>query len=98
MMYGRKSGFGSYGPPKEWGSFPSKDGARVIQLRRNATSGELSVATWIRLMDGTVLTETQEGPHTPGSRKQLRCNSVSESDKLRHTCSGTAVADDAVVV
>jgi len=86
MMYGRKTGFGSYGPPSSWGSFPAKDGARVIEFHRDATSGDVSIATWIRLMDGTVLSETQEGIHRPGNRKQVRCNSVSAHDAQRHQC------------
>lgn len=86
LMYGRKTGYGSYGPPDAWGNFPAKDGARIIQLRRNSSSGEISVATWIRLMDGTALNAEQEGAHAPGNRKQIRCNSVASADALRHQC------------
>merc|ERR1711972_1109103 len=88
VMYGRKTGFGSYGPPNSWGTFPEKDGARVIQFRRDAQSGNISVVTWIRLKDGTKLLSDQEGLHTPGERQQVRCNSVAALDACRHhaTC------------
>lgn len=76
LMYGRKTGFGSYGPPKHWGPFPAKDGARVIQLKRDHT-GDVAISTWLRLMDGTRLESQQEGPRKPGERTQFSCNSVS---------------------
>lgn len=57
MMYGRKGGFGSYGPPDTWGHRPASEGARVIQLRRK--EGRIEMESWIRLNDGRKIVQTQ---------------------------------------
>jgi hypothetical protein len=44
LAYGRKSGYGGYGPPHGW-----LRGARVIEL----TEGSTTVNTWIRQEDGS---------------------------------------------
>lgn len=98
LMYGRKTGYGSYGPPKSWGQFPQKDGARVIQLRRDASTGEVAVDTWIRLMDGTKLLSSQEGAHAPGDRHQGKCNHDSAMDACRHQESCLIGSLDGIVV
>jgi 3',5'-cyclic AMP phosphodiesterase CpdA len=54
LCYGRATGYNTYG--KE--GFPR--GARIIRLRQ----GERSFETWLRLADGTVVSEQPE--HTPG--------------------------------
>jgi hypothetical protein len=44
LAYGRKSGYGGYGPPHDW-----KRGARVIEL----VEEPFQINTWIRQEDGT---------------------------------------------
>lgn len=56
LCYGRKTGYNSYG--KEG----FQNGARVIRLR----AGERSFDTWLRLADGTVVTQQPE--HAPERR------------------------------
>jgi len=76
LMYGRKTGTGSYGPPDSWGPIPEADGSRVIRLTLDTSSGGVIVSTWIRLRNGTVLDPAQEGKHQPGDKIQTRCNSI----------------------
>jgi hypothetical protein len=45
LGYGRKTGYGGYGPPAGW-----KHGARVIELTQN----EAGIRTWLRLEDGSI--------------------------------------------
>jgi len=45
LGYGRKTGYGSYGPPWGW-----KHGARVIELSENSTE----INTWLRLEDKSI--------------------------------------------
>ena len=47
MSFGRKSGFGSFGPKFE------KRGARIFDLKFDMDSGKMNVDTWIREEDGT---------------------------------------------
>ncbi|MBP1966321.1 metallophosphoesterase family protein [Paenibacillus aceris] len=54
LCYGRATGYNTYGQE----GFPR--GARMIRLRQ----GERSFETWLRLADGTVVSEQPE--HTPG--------------------------------
>lgn len=56
LGYGRKTGYGGYGPPQGW-----KHGARVIEITQN----DYQIKTWLRLEDGTV--EIQAA-HEPGSQ------------------------------
>ena len=48
----------------------------MIQLRLDAGSGNVTISTWLRLRDGTRLSQDQEGAHQPGTDMQTRCNSV----------------------
>jgi hypothetical protein len=48
LSYGRKSGYGSYGPKF------AKRGARLFDLHFDLDSGEMDVQTWIREEDGIV--------------------------------------------
>eukprot|EP00026_Physarum_polycephalum_P007086 Phypoly_transcript_07140.p1 GENE.Phypoly_transcript_07140~~Phypoly_transcript_07140.p1 ORF type:complete len:451 (+),score=36.16 Phypoly_transcript_07140:269-1621(+) len=45
LGYGRKTGYGCYGPPLGW-----KHGARVLEISQN----EFGARTWLRLEDGSV--------------------------------------------
>jgi len=54
LMYGQKTGFGSYGP--DFGDHPGVDGARVIQLSQR--EGAVEMETWIRTNDGRKITQT----------------------------------------
>ena len=47
LSYGRKSGYGSYGPKFE------KRGARILNLKVD-NEGKMNIDTWIREDDGTV--------------------------------------------
>ncbi|KAL4427687.1 hypothetical protein ABPG75_001776 [Micractinium tetrahymenae] len=46
LAYGRKSGYGGYGPPQGW-----QRGARVVQLRPGEDTSQSE--TWIRMEDGS---------------------------------------------
>eukprot|EP00742_Colponemidia_sp_Colp-10_P000495 GILJ01000539.1.p1 GENE.GILJ01000539.1~~GILJ01000539.1.p1 ORF type:complete len:403 (+),score=48.96 GILJ01000539.1:40-1209(+) len=46
LLYGRKTGYGCYGPPEGW-----QKGARVIEI----TASPFSYRTWIRQEDGSVV-------------------------------------------
>lgn len=64
LGFGRKTGYGCYGPPFGW-----KHGARVLEIERN----KFGANTWLRLEDGTI--EIQK--HNPVSmRKFLGCCSM----------------------
>lgn len=54
VAYGRKSGYGSYGPPAGW-----LRGARVIELRQG--QGAAASATWIRGEDGSKIIKSASG-------------------------------------
>lgn len=73
LAYGRKSGYGSYGPARG-----ALRGARVIQLSTttsNSKNNTKSTAsppetskffrTWIRQEDGTAITSDEQEPHVP---------------------------------
>jgi len=89
LMYGRKSGYGGYGPPPGW-----LRGARVIEIHENPfkvlTSLSLlldcarasmadgcvvrecafiQMVTWIRQEDGTVVPESSQPLHSPGTNQ-----------------------------
>lgn len=61
LGYGRKTGYGCYGPPLGW-----KHGARVLEITQNQFGAE----TWLRLEDGSV--EIQKH-HEVAWRKYLGC-------------------------
>ena len=48
LSFGRKSGYGSYGPKF------TKRGARIFDLQFDLESGAMDVNTWIREEDGLV--------------------------------------------
>jgi hypothetical protein len=48
LSYGRKSGFGSYGPKF------MKRGARILDLSINRYDGSMNIDTWIRQQDGSI--------------------------------------------
>eukprot|EP00929_Paragymnodinium_shiwhaense_P044372 TRINITY_DN22772_c0_g1_i2.p1 TRINITY_DN22772_c0_g1~~TRINITY_DN22772_c0_g1_i2.p1 ORF type:complete len:377 (+),score=74.79 TRINITY_DN22772_c0_g1_i2:70-1200(+) len=77
LMYGRKTGYASYGPPASWAptTWLDADGARVIQLKLDEKTGDVTVNTWIRLNNGTKLDSRQEGKQQ-GQSKQTQCNSA----------------------
>ncbi|ELR22873.1 Ser/Thr phosphatase family superfamily protein [Acanthamoeba castellanii str. Neff] len=64
LMYGRKSGYGGYGPPPGW-----LRGARVIEIHENP----FKMVTWIRQEDGTVVPESSQPLHSPGTNQTFAC-------------------------
>ncbi|PRW60250.1 ser thr phosphatase family [Chlorella sorokiniana] len=66
LAYGRKSGYGGYGPPPGW-----LRGARVIELRLGEDAAVSK--TWIRQADGSVV--LQEPSDQPKGMRQLECHS-----------------------
>ncbi|KAI3429468.1 hypothetical protein D9Q98_005560 [Chlorella vulgaris] len=65
LAYGRKSGWGSYGPPQGW-----LRGARVIELRLGQDMADSE--TWIRQEDGS---QAAQRPSTqPKDLRQLICH------------------------
>ena len=48
LSFGRKSGFGSWGPKF------AKRGARIFNLKFDIESGEMDIDTWIREEDGLI--------------------------------------------
>lgn len=65
LCYGRKTGFGCYGPPQGW-----THGARVVLLRELPFSFE----TWIRDETGTKIVQA---PHSPTGPGQTTCQPYS---------------------
>ncbi|KAF2076216.1 hypothetical protein CYY_002457 [Polysphondylium violaceum] len=59
LGYGRKSGYGGYGPPPSW-----KHGARVLEI----TANPFSISTYLRYEDGS--SETQAPYHLPQAKEQ----------------------------
>jgi len=55
LGYGRKTGYGSYGPPSGW-----MHGARVIEFTQNS----FEIKTWLRVEDGSI---EDQPTQTPGS-------------------------------
>jgi hypothetical protein len=70
LMYGRKTGFGSYGP-----DHGIKRGARVIELYQNQTLPK----TWIRTADGV---ETVQVEHLPRPNRYLKCGEDDQLDSI----------------
>lgn len=64
LAYGRKTGYGGYGPPLGW-----KRGARVLQLTENP----FSLTHWIREQDGNVVPSTSQPTHPPVPSKWTHC-------------------------
>ncbi|KAM9988696.1 hypothetical protein ACTFIY_004739 [Dictyostelium cf. discoideum] len=59
LGYGRKSGYGGYGPPTGW-----KHGARVLEI----TANPFSISTYLRFDDGS--TEITPSSHLPQAKEQ----------------------------
>src|SRR5690349_17783313 len=62
LSYGRKTGYGAYGPPPGW-----LRGARVLEIQENP----FSIKTWIRQEDGTKV--VSQPLHPPGSQQTFLC-------------------------
>lgn len=58
LAYGRKTGYGGYGPPEGW-----LRGARVLQIQESP----FSLTHWIRQEDGTVVQSQAQPVHRPGN-------------------------------
>lgn len=56
LAYGRKTGYGGYGPPLGW-----KRGARILQL----TESPFALTHWIREQDGDVVPSSAQPVHPP---------------------------------
>jgi hypothetical protein len=56
LSFGRKSGFGSFGPKF------MKRGARVFDLKFDMDSGSMEIDTWIREEDGLIDNQEQWNP------------------------------------
>ena len=48
LSYGRKTGFGSYGPKF------AKRGARVFEIDVDQNRGDMHIESWIRQQDGSI--------------------------------------------
>ncbi|KAL4444638.1 hypothetical protein ABPG77_002455 [Micractinium sp. CCAP 211/92] len=64
LAYGRKSGYGGYGPPQGW-----QRGARVVQLRPGEDTSRSE--TWIRMEDGSKV--YQQKSDEPKGARQMVC-------------------------
>ena len=67
LAYGRKTGYGSYGPSN------ITHGARVFEV----TKDPYSIETWVRQEDGTISKESQSKPRDPTSKVQTMCGGMS---------------------
>ena len=74
LSYGRKSGFGSYGPKF------MKRGARIFDLSINRYDGSMNIDTWIRQQDGSI--DDQEYSHPPAAYSWLNKNYCHGSEKI----------------
>ncbi|PRP75339.1 hypothetical protein PROFUN_05650 [Planoprotostelium fungivorum] len=61
LAYGRKTGYGAYGPPPGWSR-----GARVIEI----TEKPFRIRSWIRTEEGDI---ARQDNHSPGSNLQSLC-------------------------
>lgn len=57
LAYGRKTGFGGYGPPDGW-----LRGSRVLDLHVDSATGALTFDTWIRQQDGSRMDQKPNKP------------------------------------
>jgi len=67
LAYGRKSGYGGYGPPDGW-----LRGTRLLQLQANP----YDVKTWIRQQDGSVVSQQPLHPPSPTDQWNVCCGAV----------------------
>lgn len=74
LSYGRKSGFGSYGPKF------AKRGARIFNLKFDMDSGDMQIDTWIREEDG--ITDTQSEWVPPQTFSWLKSPYCHGSEKM----------------
>jgi len=70
LAYGRKTGYGAYGPPPGW-----LRGARVIELSQNP----FRITSWIRQEDGTLVLD--QPLHKPGDQQTFLCCGASSKKK-----------------
>jgi len=64
LAYGRKTGYGGYGPPKGW-----LRGSRILQLTENP----FSFTHWIREQDGGIVQSTAQPIHPPVVSNWTHC-------------------------
>eukprot|EP01119_Soliformovum_irregulare_P021599 TRINITY_DN7224_c0_g1_i1.p1 TRINITY_DN7224_c0_g1~~TRINITY_DN7224_c0_g1_i1.p1 ORF type:complete len:360 (+),score=55.58 TRINITY_DN7224_c0_g1_i1:89-1081(+) len=62
LAYGRKSGYGGYGPPPGW-----LRGARILEISQNP----FRITSWIRQEDGSRVDE--QPIHLPGTKQTFLC-------------------------
>ena len=92
LSFGRKSGFGSFGPKF------SKKGARIFDLSFDLESGAMDVETWIREDDGLI--DKQEEwvpPQTFSWLKTPYCHAsekLTEAQKKRFYGKGSVFANE----
>eukprot|EP01135_Chromosphaera_perkinsii_P003016 Nk52_evm38s232 gene=Nk52_evmTU38s232 len=73
LIYGRKTGYGSYGPPLKWGW--KARGARVFSLKLNSTTSSWTWDTYIREESGKIILGKDMPLNKPGSHKKYtKCN------------------------
>lgn len=76
LSYGRKTGYGSYGPKFE------KRGARMFDLTFDLKSGKMNIDTWIREEDGLIDNQEQwVPPQTFSWLKSPFCNGSEKMTK-----------------
>ena len=61
LSYGRKTGFGSYGPKF------AKRGARVFEIDVDPNRGDMHIESWIRQQDGSIDEQGTPSPPSPFS-------------------------------
>jgi len=64
LAYGRKTGYGGYGPPPGW-----LRGARILEITENP----FQIKTWIRQEDGSVVSVQGQPVHFPGLNRYHEC-------------------------
>eukprot|EP01135_Chromosphaera_perkinsii_P012021 Nk52_evm29s2568 gene=Nk52_evmTU29s2568 len=74
LMHGRKTGYGSYGPPTSWG--PNARGARVFHLKMtDNNTAQWTWETYIHEESGAIYSRRNMTLNTPGSHQTFtKCN------------------------
>jgi hypothetical protein len=70
LAYGRKTGYGGYGPPAGW-----ERGARILQLHESP----FSMTHWIREQNGNVVPSYSQPTHPPVASKWTSCCGTTSS-------------------
>jgi len=71
LAYGRKTGYGGYGPPKDW-----LRGARILEIQEEP----FAIQTWLRLQDGSIVEKQPLHLPDPLSYYHFCCDSKGSSD------------------